>query len=63
MKGLRTLSAVCIGLVLFFSIVGCSGLDSDTTGSSSTKTPVPGEVNPDAPDAAQTMRASPGFNF
>jgi hypothetical protein len=54
--------AVCLGLALLFIATGCSSLDTDMTGAPG-KTPVPGEVNPDAPDAAQSMRASPGWNF
>jgi hypothetical protein len=40
---------------------GCGSLDGNTGNSS--KTPVPGEVNPDAPDASQSIRTSPGMNF
>jgi hypothetical protein len=64
-KSSRVSWARAFGLGLFFAVTGCSSLDTNTTSSSSSqqKTPVPGEVNPDAPDAAQTMRTQPGFNF
>jgi hypothetical protein len=53
---------VFLGLALLFIATGCSSLDNDTIGAPG-KTPVPGEVNPDAPDAAQSTRTSPGWNF
>jgi hypothetical protein len=54
--------AIFLGSVLFFALTGCSSLDNDTIGATG-KTPVPGEVNPDAPEAAQATRTSPGWNF
>jgi hypothetical protein len=56
-------SGLILVLLICLAVAGCSSLDSDTATNSAAKTAVPGEVNPDAPDAAQNLRTSPGRNF
>ncbi len=62
---MKSRCALCLALAAFFGAAGCSALDNDaaTNSSTQTATPVPGEVNPDAPDASQSARTSPGMNF
>jgi hypothetical protein len=52
---------------LGFGIVAFSGCATDeefnAAEAAKTRETVPGEVNPNAPDASQQARTKPGFNF
>jgi len=51
--------------LVLVALSGCSTTEPGTTGDTTNRasTAVPGEVNPDAPDASQQVRTNPGFNF
>ncbi|MGI9115977.1 MAG: hypothetical protein ACR2FX_13325 [Chthoniobacterales bacterium] len=60
------LKSRCAFLLLaaaLFVTAGCSSVDDSASSSTQHSAPVPGEVNPDAPDASQNMRTTPGVNF
>jgi hypothetical protein len=57
----------CSLLFLACGIVAFSGCATDeefnAAEAAKTREAVPGEVNPNAPDASQQARTKPGFNF
>jgi hypothetical protein len=44
---------------------GCTTTDQETAGTNPApgREVVPGEINPNAPDASQQVRTTPGINF
>jgi hypothetical protein len=62
-RPMKLLCGIFILLSVALATPACSSLDSELDTSSRARQPVPGEVNPDAPDASQNLRTSPGVNF